>query len=458
MVDFKMDGIRSWKFDVADFGNIELIDTDFWLDYDATAQGTGVAERRITLQSIWQHSDLDLAKGLARRSFMEQRLRDLNWNFVGRLGALTIDEGLPEEKIETDITLLSVELVQGDHNELIEYALVLGFPLTSSAGTGGLEVSRFLGFETNAHNLVKPSRQFDNWNTQNGVTVNADATNNPEGNPTADELVDDGSSGLGAVFQDVSSAFFVDKAAHIVGVRVKKGTNTAFSLELQQRSPNLTIAQIDFDFSGTKPTIKSNDVLTGDIVPTVASDWFLVRLIIPENIIDGTKTHRIYVYPSEKDATESGTLFVWEAQLQRGTTLFVPVETSTSEILPDATLPFGKEVAAINYVVEFGEEDRTQFQNVFRAAPIRVPSGPSLRTINVAGIVKRLALTTDLDTREAAELELREWAQLISEKGTLQFEGERQTDQHHLDAVSPFELELADRVTYGLSFAAGFVE
>lgn len=459
MSDFKMDGIRSWKFVVAGVGTTELTDTDFWLDYDGTAQGTGTAERKVTLQAVWQHSDLDLPKGLERRAFMEQRFRELNWTFVGKLGTLTIDAGLSSEKIEEKITLLGVEPVQADHNELIEYTLVFGFPLTSSAGTGGLEVPRYLGFETNAHNFVPRSNEFDLWTTQNGVTVNADTNANPEdGTVDADELVDDGTSGGGAAFIDVASASIQDQAAHVVGVRVKKGTNTAFTLELQQRTPNLVIAQVTFDFSGAVPTVQSNDVLTGDVLPTIDPDWFLARLLIPASVIDGTKIHRVYVYPSAKGATEAGTLIVWGAQMQRGVTLFLPVDTTASVVNPDVALPLGKEVSAVNYVVTHGEQDRTQFKSVFRAAPIRVPSGPSLRTVDVDGIVKPLILTTDLETREAAEQEVRDWSELINNKGTLQFNEKREADVHHLGSVSPFELELADRVTYGLAFVAGFVE
>lgn len=459
MVDFVMDGIRSWKFEVAGFGDVELLATDFWLDYDGTVQGTGTAERRVTLQSVWQHSDLDLAKGLARRAFMEARFRDLNWNFVGKLGTLTIDEGLPEEVIETDITLLSVEPVQADHNELIEYTMVFGFPLTSAAGTGGLEVARYLGFETNPHNLVPRSNAFDLWTVQNGVTAGADTDANPEdGTVDADTLTDDGNSGTGAAFINIASGSILDQAAHVVGVRVKKGTNTAFTLELQQRTPNLVIARVNFDFSGAVPTIKANDILTGDVLLTTDDEWFLARVIIPIDTIDGTKIHRLYVYPSEKGETESGTLIVWGAQMQRGTIMFLPVGTTASVVDPDADLPLGKEVSAVNYVVVFGEQDRTQFKPVFRAAPIRVPSGASLRTIDIEGVVKALAFTTDLETREAAEQEIQDWSALINNKGTLQFNEERQTDDHHLASVSPFELELADRVTYGLAFVAGFVE
>ena len=56
----------------------------------------------------------------------------------------------------------------------------------------------------------------------------------------------------------------------------------------------------------------------------------------------------------------------------------------------------GNEFTAENFLVEYAREDRTTFKDVFRAAPIRVADGPSIKTIRITAIRQAVTGLTDV--------------------------------------------------------------
>jgi hypothetical protein len=121
------------------------------------------------------------------------------------------------------------------------------------------------------------------------------------------------------------------------------------------------------------------------------------------------------------------------------------------------TLSFrGREVEARAFVVQYLSEDRTKFREIFRAAPVRVPSGPPLRIVKVSAIVRDAEGETPLERRAAAEAEIRSWTwELVGEEGELSIDGEP-LGAAHLRSCAPSELTLPDAVVYDLEFVSGY--
>ena len=121
------------------------------------------------------------------------------------------------------------------------------------------------------------------------------------------------------------------------------------------------------------------------------------------------------------------------------------------------TLEFGAHVLnAGNFLVEYTGGDRTVFKDVFRAAAIRVPSGPVTKSILVTAIVESVAASTPLARRQKVEQKAREWAwDILGEEGELKVDGVT-VGTAHLAGVQPSRLELPDAIVFDLEFRAGY--
>lgn len=120
-------------------------------------------------------------------------------------------------------------------------------------------------------------------------------------------------------------------------------------------------------------------------------------------------------------------------------------------------LEFGDAVlTAANFLVEYAGSDGTVFKDVFRAAPIRVETGPTLKSVLVSAVVESVAATTPLGRRQKTEAIVKEWAwNRLGSEGELKIDG-ASLGTAHLASVQPSNLELPDAVVYDLEFLTGY--
>jgi hypothetical protein len=117
----------------------------------------------------------------------------------------------------------------------------------------------------------------------------------------------------------------------------------------------------------------------------------------------------------------------------------------------------GKNLGAQNFLVEYTREDLTEFKPVFRAAAVRVPGGPGLKTIRLTAIKQSVSGATALERRQAAEAAVRDWAwNYKGNQGSLILDGTNDLGTCHLADVQPSALDLPDAVTFELEFITGY--
>ena len=111
---------------------------------------------------------------------------------------------------------------------------------------------------------------------------------------------------------------------------------------------------------------------------------------------------------------------------------------------------------AENYLVEYGAEDRTQFKDVFRAAPIRIPSGPSLKVVRVTALLVATGGRGALDARQRVEqfLKTLTW-ELLGDEATLSLD-RKSLGTAHLSRAQASTLSLPDRIAVELEFVTGY--
>ena len=117
-------------------------------------------------------------------------------------------------------------------------------------------------------------------------------------------------------------------------------------------------------------------------------------------------------------------------------------------------LVFGtKALAADNYIVEYTGRDQTAFKEVFRAAPVRIPGGPPIKTVVVTAIVQNLSSGTLLQRRQQAEAIVKDWIDnYLGEEGLLTIDG-LGLGTAHLLQIRAGTLDVPDAVGYDMEFA-----
>ena len=117
----------------------------------------------------------------------------------------------------------------------------------------------------------------------------------------------------------------------------------------------------------------------------------------------------------------------------------------------------GRRVNASDFLVQYGSADRTVFKDVFRAAPIRIPSGPPAVTISITPLIAIVgAGDTALLTRQKQEEFLKEWTEdFVGEEGTLEIDGVDKGTAHLL-GVTANSLTMPGRASVRMEFATGY--
>lgn len=467
MVDLKMDGIRSWKF-TEDLNVLQLVDTDFWIDYDAAVQGTGQAELTLTLNAVWQHTDFDLAKGLARRDFIEERLKELKWDFVGKKGTLIIDESLPQEKTLNDITLFAVDTDEGDFNELMEYSLTFGFPLTSASGVGGIEIARKLSFLKWPHNFFVRAEELDQspWQTIGNITISVDNLLAPDGTITAEKLDDTDGAIISDRFQNVNVRNDDDIYEGSIFVPVLSSQSIFPGIQFRLEGGTVVETFYTIDQVNGVLTLRTGKVAALEAkMVRVSATWWRIGIRLTNNLTNNDEAE-IHLFPSVNTdgsaswiATTQGATHFWGAQVSR----VIAARSNPApyvKTVATSSIPL-LDIATTNFIIERSREDRADFKPVFRASPIRISGGPGLETISVIGI-KQLTTQADLlDQRQEAEGLVKSWTDLIGSEGLLRIDKDdvaEETIVAHLVNASPTDLGLPDAVTFDLEFNTGFVQ
>ena len=143
-----MDGIRNWRF-TSGAGAVVLEGTDYWVEYTASRLESGAA-LGIRLKEIWERADTTVAQGIERRVYIEDRLKALRWDHVGKKGLLELDFGTPQARSFSNITLLNIVGALEAFNDSMEYELDFQYPV----GSGGIDVPRTVEFDGKTVNAL----------------------------------------------------------------------------------------------------------------------------------------------------------------------------------------------------------------------------------------------------------------------------------------------------------------
>jgi len=185
------------------------------------------------------------------------------------------------------------------------------------------------------HNLLTYSEQFDNaiWLTGGlNSAVNSNVTSAPNGTTMADRLIDNVAGGSSTVG---------------IAYAVTVSTTTAYTFSVYLKADQLSLAHLRcvslttpadggvwFDLSaGT--ILTQNSGYTGSI-QSVGGGWYRCAITFTTDAADTAGQLRIY--PAETDnvatVTRDGTssIFMWGAQLSRGSTLFDYIPTTSAAV------------------------------------------------------------------------------------------------------------------------------
>ena len=202
--------------------------------------------------------------------------------------------------------------------------------LLESMATGVPRLSYLYGscpallLEPQRTNLALQSESFDNssW-TKTRCTISANSVVSPDGNTTADTLVEDTTA---TSSHPVSQGVTLTAAAQTFSVYAKTANRSWISLSLL----STTNASAFFNLSnGTVGTVGS--AATASIV-SVGNGWY--RCVITATTAAGANT--LGIYPASADATNvytgngTASIYIWGAQCEVGAYVTTPIPTTTA--------------------------------------------------------------------------------------------------------------------------------
>jgi len=120
------DGVRAYEF-TATPGVLQMLLTDFAVVPQASFDGANT-DYTLVLKSTWELTDGTKTKGRQQRVYLEDRVKAIQWTYVGTKGTLITDKGTTEAKTYAGITLLSADFSVDDQNVMVEYTLTFGYP------------------------------------------------------------------------------------------------------------------------------------------------------------------------------------------------------------------------------------------------------------------------------------------------------------------------------------------
>jgi len=218
---------------------------------------------------------------------------------------------------------------------------------TPAAGTFTTLTAQTEVLKGTGQNLLLYSEQFDNayWSKSN-ATITANSTTAPDGNVTADSLIENSATAEHALTQNAGTTIAAN-TPHIVSWYVKASTRTKGTIKYVL---NTFANQIAADFDLTAGTISSAYVALGSgstnlvsSILNVGNGWYRVSV---GAIIDSSSTSvRSQILLNNGTTTfytGNGTsgFFIWGAQLEIGSTANTYIPTTTTAVYGTPTLSF----------------------------------------------------------------------------------------------------------------------
>ena len=228
----------------------------------------------------------------------------------------------------------STKYVLGSGGDIISYATdEPAFEFNSDGSYKGLLV------EPAATNIATYSEDFTNWSLggDNG-TITANNTTAPDGNTTADRLIDDGSTGTGLV--TVFKSITVTAGTKYTASVFLKADQLAFALIQAGSYDGGTTGQNYFGLSGagTKGTASNLDDSKIEAYP---DGWYRCSITWTQGAADTSFFFSIYAADSISNANVdldgTSSIFVWGAQVETGpiATSYIPTTTASVTRLKD---------------------------------------------------------------------------------------------------------------------------
>jgi hypothetical protein len=187
-----------------------------------------------------------------------------------------------------------------------------GSTVTRAADVASISGDNFGVFRTN---LLQYSEEFDqaSWSGAGGAVATAGTAIAPNGTATADTLTDtNGTTANPFVFQTVTLA---DSTTYTISCYLKAGTKSTARVGIRDKAGNIIVSSFDL----TAGTTSVDSAISSSIQP-VGSGWY--RCIVVAGSSTGATSQRGLIYLDTGSYTQdgTGTLLVWGAQLEEGST------------------------------------------------------------------------------------------------------------------------------------------
>ena len=179
--------------------------------------------------------------------------------------------------------------------------------------------------EPSRTNLLTNSETFENW-TNGGTYVTSNQTVSPDGNTTADQL------SKTAAFQQIqNTATVVSGSTYSCSVFVKENTLDRITLRLASGSNDvrkcLDLSDLSISDAGGNQTgfVESK-------VEKYPNGWYKYTIVATSN----STSQFINIYAGNSTVAESGSIYIWGAQLELGDYPTSIIPTTTSSVTRNA--------------------------------------------------------------------------------------------------------------------------
>lgn len=199
--------------------------------------------------------------------------------------------------------------------------------------TGSLATSYI---PTNSTNLLTYSEQFDNaaW-TKGGSSVTANNTPAPDGNATADKLVEDTSS---ATHYTTGSASVTTGLSYTVSCYIKANTRQSAVIGFLATNSAFALTQVLVNLTnGVTSVLSGTPTAYGAVA--VGNGWYRVY-VTQTSTATATGVVGLYTYNNALSYTGDGTssIYLWGAQLEQNTVPSTYLATTSSAITTAPTM------------------------------------------------------------------------------------------------------------------------
>jgi len=243
--------------------------------------------------------------------------------------------------------------------------------------------------EVNSENLIPYSEAFDNvaW-TEVAVSVSANAVDAPDGNTTADEIVEDATLDDHGIYDAVAYSDFADNQTIAGSIFIKRGSSGTRNVRVLIRSKAGNTAGVLIDPSdGSILDTYDQGSLVDYYIEKYADDWWRIHVLIDSE----TGTTDPYIYVGLANGTSasytgdgSSSIYAWGAQLEnlQASTSYIPTSgTPASRAIETLTFPFHRIVESLSVylgMIEIGQKYLPQYHGIFSLTASDAIANPRL--------------------------------------------------------------------------------